>query len=309
MACRRRTPPISAKRRAGCICRSAILSDDDLALTRALKLPTFTAAGMTLLKRMALVIDDGVDHQGVLSGVSAGQERRGSSWLRLILRVPGVEISAGRCGEHRAEHLRRQHAGVGVVARAVIAAKTASASPMRVCCRRARTARRDCLRAERRRPRCRARCGRARRWRAGSASRRWSGSRKSRQVLISAGVGLFSGGTQRTALVMRQSTSSSPSSGARVVVAAREAVTRQRLVEQVAGIVAGERPPGAVGAAQAGREADDQQARVERPERGHRRIEPGRLAARASPRGRRPAADSAGSRARACRSAVEQSRG
>ena len=38
----------------------AILSDAELALTKALKLPTFTAAGMTLLKRMALVIDDGV---------------------------------------------------------------------------------------------------------------------------------------------------------------------------------------------------------------------------------------------------------
>jgi peroxiredoxin len=38
----------------------AILSDEKLALTRALKLPTFTASGMTLLKRMALVIDDGV---------------------------------------------------------------------------------------------------------------------------------------------------------------------------------------------------------------------------------------------------------
>jgi peroxiredoxin len=36
-----------------------ILSDEALALTGALKLPTFTAAGMTLLKRMALVIDDG----------------------------------------------------------------------------------------------------------------------------------------------------------------------------------------------------------------------------------------------------------
>ena len=33
--------------------------------------------------------------------------------------------------------------------------------------------------------------------------------RKSRQVLISAGVGLFSGGTQRTALVIAASTSSS----------------------------------------------------------------------------------------------------
>jgi len=36
----------------------AILSDEKLALTRALRLPTFTAAGMTLLKRMAWVIDD-----------------------------------------------------------------------------------------------------------------------------------------------------------------------------------------------------------------------------------------------------------
>ena len=37
-----------------------ILSDAELKLTRALNLPTFTVAGMTLLKRMVLVIDDGV---------------------------------------------------------------------------------------------------------------------------------------------------------------------------------------------------------------------------------------------------------
>jgi peroxiredoxin len=37
-----------------------ILSDDKMAFTKALKLPTFTAAGMTLIKRMAWVIDDGV---------------------------------------------------------------------------------------------------------------------------------------------------------------------------------------------------------------------------------------------------------
>lgn len=36
-----------------------ILSDEKLALAKALRLPTFSAAGMTLLKRMALVIDDG----------------------------------------------------------------------------------------------------------------------------------------------------------------------------------------------------------------------------------------------------------
>jgi peroxiredoxin len=38
----------------------AILSDADLKLTRALRLPTFSAGGMTLIKRMAWVIDDGV---------------------------------------------------------------------------------------------------------------------------------------------------------------------------------------------------------------------------------------------------------
>ena len=37
----------------------AILSDDKLVLTKALKLPTFSVAAMTLLKRMALIIDDG----------------------------------------------------------------------------------------------------------------------------------------------------------------------------------------------------------------------------------------------------------
>src|ERR1700741_3578220 len=38
----------------------AILSDADLRLTRALNLPTFTVDGMTLIKRMAWVIDHGV---------------------------------------------------------------------------------------------------------------------------------------------------------------------------------------------------------------------------------------------------------
>jgi len=36
-----------------------LLSDADLGFTRALNLPTFVVAGMTLLGRMALVIDDG----------------------------------------------------------------------------------------------------------------------------------------------------------------------------------------------------------------------------------------------------------
>jgi peroxiredoxin len=37
-----------------------ILSDEKFALTRAIKLPTFVVEGVTLLKRMALAIDDGV---------------------------------------------------------------------------------------------------------------------------------------------------------------------------------------------------------------------------------------------------------
>ena len=36
-----------------------LLSDSELKLARALTLPTFAVDGMTLIKRMALVIDDG----------------------------------------------------------------------------------------------------------------------------------------------------------------------------------------------------------------------------------------------------------
>ena len=37
-----------------------ILSDESLALTRALRLPTFTTHGMTLLKRLTLILTDGL---------------------------------------------------------------------------------------------------------------------------------------------------------------------------------------------------------------------------------------------------------
>lgn len=37
-----------------------VLSDDKLAFARAIKLPTFSVAGMTLHKRMALIIDNGI---------------------------------------------------------------------------------------------------------------------------------------------------------------------------------------------------------------------------------------------------------
>jgi peroxiredoxin len=38
----------------------AVLSDEALKLARAINLPTFAVAGVTLHKRMALVIEDGV---------------------------------------------------------------------------------------------------------------------------------------------------------------------------------------------------------------------------------------------------------
>jgi peroxiredoxin len=38
----------------------AILSDAQLKLTNAINLPTFTVTGMTLLKRMVLIVDDGI---------------------------------------------------------------------------------------------------------------------------------------------------------------------------------------------------------------------------------------------------------
>ena len=65
--------------------------------------------------------------------------------------------------------------------------------------------------------------------------------------------------------------------GARRILAARKPVMPKRLVQQIAGLIAGERPAGAVGALQPRRETDDQQPRVERTEGGHRRVEPGRL--------------------------------
>jgi len=62
-----------------------VLSDRDLALARALKLPTFVVAGMTLLKRMALVIDAGVISKvfyPVLPPDSSAEEV--ADWLRAL---------------------------------------------------------------------------------------------------------------------------------------------------------------------------------------------------------------------------------
>ena len=103
------------------------------------------------------------------------------------------------------------------------------------------------------------------------------GVRKSRQVLISSGVGLFSGGTQRTAFVIRQSIKLEPVIGMRTIVAARKSIFAKRLVKQDPGIVTGKRAAGTVGALQSRRQADNQQPPIDRSERWDRSIEPRRL--------------------------------
>jgi peroxiredoxin len=60
-----------------------VLSDEALELTRALQLPTFETSGMTLLKRLTLVIDDGrIEH--VFYPVFPPDSHAGEvlSWLR-----------------------------------------------------------------------------------------------------------------------------------------------------------------------------------------------------------------------------------
>ena len=166
---------------------------------------------MTLLKRMALVIDDGVITK-VFYPVFPPDKNAEEviAWLRGVALRTAVQERARR-GEHVAEHLRRQHAGIRVVARAVIAHEDAQLADL---VRRAVTERRGRAAVVERRQR--AVVGNPPERDDGAqlaASRRWSLPRNERQVLISAGVGLFSGGTQRTALVMRASTSVSPSSG------------------------------------------------------------------------------------------------
>ena len=61
----------------------AILSDADLALTRAWRLPTFQAAGETLLKRLTLVIRDArVEHVWYPVFPPDGHAEEVLRWLR-----------------------------------------------------------------------------------------------------------------------------------------------------------------------------------------------------------------------------------
>ena len=90
--------------------------------------------------------------------------------------------------------------------------------------------------------RFRARSSRARASRAACGSASMRDGRNGRHVAISAGVGLFSGGAQRTALVIIAPLSVKPSFGIGAVLPFREAEFLQRAVEKIAGVIAGEGP-------------------------------------------------------------------
>ena len=84
------------------------------------------------------------------------------------------------------------------------------------------------------------------------------------QAAISAGVGLLSGGAQRTAAAMNASLSASPSSACRDVgMFAKPCACIARIRKSpAADAIAGEDAAGAVGAVRRRREADDEHARV-----------------------------------------------
>ncbi len=77
-----------------------------------------------------------------------------------------------------------------------------------------------------------------------------------------------------------------------------EAVLLQRRIEQIAGVIAGERPPGAVGAAQPRCEADDQERALTEPNDGTGALNHSGSRARQAFAKRQRVSDSAGNRGR-----------
>ena len=67
-----------------------VLSDEQLALTNALRLPTFTVEGMTLLKRLTLVIRNGQYRARLLPGLPTRQARGRSD--RVAQAAPGQKL-------------------------------------------------------------------------------------------------------------------------------------------------------------------------------------------------------------------------
>ncbi len=191
-----------------------VLSDEKLALSRALKLPTMEVAGLTLIKRLALIVDNGVITH-VFYPVFPPDRNAGDvlAWLQdnpvLILLVLDPDprapsrtpcgtspASAPACSCCSASNDRCRRAGTrpvsctapclnGAAALRMPSAFNVESWAMRPSATMARRFFISAIRA----------------------------IRNCRQVLISTGSGLFCGGTQCTALPIRQSTSLSPSSG------------------------------------------------------------------------------------------------
>src|SRR6266545_7408050 len=186
-----------------------------------------------------------------------------------------AEICAGR-REDVAKHLWRQHAGARVVARAVIADENPQPTDIVRCAMTERRGRAAVV--ERRHGAL-----------MGNPAERHDGAEilhlgDGRFEKSAAGLDLCGRG-----LVLRRSAAyrvgdtgiheSEIILPRRPITAARKAEVLERVVEQLACEIAGERPSGAVCSPQSGGEAHDEEARARRTERGDRCVEPSRLAA------------------------------
>ena len=184
----------------------------------------------------------------------------------------GQQLAHGR--EHGVEHLRRQPARIRIVARAMEAIDELQAGPQGV----ARAVREGKLRLAEAQRRQRAVVRDA----PQRDHRRHIGQRRdARPQEAAAG-----GDLRRRRLVLRRHAAHRIGDdavdelqavvGARLVAPAGEAELQQRCVEEIAGVVAGERSPGAIGAVEARREADDQQPAGFVAERGDRAVDTSR---------------------------------
>ena len=180
--------------------------------------------------------------------------------------------------DDRLEHLRRQAAGLGVVAAAMIRVEQHPIGAEGVL---GRVREPVCSGGEAAGAQHGRVCepARARESPAPAGSQRVPPSGNRCRSLISSGSGLFAGGRHLTALVMRTLRERKPIVAPTELRRARQTELEQRPVQQNAGVIAGEGPSGAVGAVHAGRETDDQQARRRIAERRHRPAEIIRLLA------------------------------
>ena len=82
-----------------------ILSDADLALTRALDLPTFDVDGMTLIKRVTLIVRDGAASGSGAASSGCGGAPRGPTVKNQIARPTGSRASRSAIALASLRHL------------------------------------------------------------------------------------------------------------------------------------------------------------------------------------------------------------